>query len=70
MSVTAANHGAFLLQLTTLIVPILQSKLSWRTHSLSNSVDGDIRTGWYCDDLTQDPGSTTAAGINPDKVLR
>jgi drug/metabolite transporter (DMT)-like permease len=66
LSLTTANHGAFLLQLTTLIVPILQSI---RGEKIPNQIKlavflalGGIAA------FTQDPGGAGAANVDPSSI--
>lgn len=67
MSLTTANHGAFLLQLTTLLVPILQS---FRGERIPRQIKLAVMlalAGIVA--FTQDPGSSSAAALDTDKVL-
>jgi drug/metabolite transporter (DMT)-like permease len=67
MSLTTANHGAFLLQLTTLIVPILQS---FRGERIPRQIKLAVilaLAGIVA--FTQDPGSASATALDADKVL-
>jgi drug/metabolite transporter (DMT)-like permease len=66
LSLTTANHGAFLLQLTTLIVPVLQS---FRGERIPRQIQLAVvlaLAGILA--FTLDPGSTTAAAIDPAKM--
>ena len=67
LSLTTANHGAFLLQLTTLIVPVLQS---FRGERIPRQIQLAVvlaLAGIVA--FTQDPGSAGAVAIDPDKML-
>jgi drug/metabolite transporter (DMT)-like permease len=63
---TTANHGAFLLQLTTLIVPILQSirgeKIPTQIKLAVFLALGGIAA------FTQDPGGASAANLDPNNI--
>jgi drug/metabolite transporter (DMT)-like permease len=66
MSLTTANHGAFLLQLTTLIVPVLQS---FRGERIPRQIQLAVvlaLAGIVA--FTQDPGSASTAALDPDNI--
>ena len=67
MSLTTANHGAFLLQLTTLIVPVLQS---FRGERIPRQIQLAVvlaLAGIVA--FTQDPGSASVAALDQNNVL-